>query len=102
MIICKYNDMVFMADKKKGTSTKLINTPWIISFLNFFDDDDECFLSKYKNHYPNSTLQIYKHHKKGLFKSIKKDIEEFIDKNQKIKEENRDRNIQKVLNFEKN
>lgn len=100
MIICKYNDMVFMADKKKGT--KLINTPWIIAFLNFFNGDDESFLSTYKSHYPNSALQIYKHPKKGLFKSIKIDIQEFIDKNQQLKEEIRDRKIQKILNFEKN
>jgi hypothetical protein len=92
--------MVFMADKKKGT--KLINSPWIIRFLNFFDGDDEFFISTYKNHYPNSTIQIYKHPKKILFKSIKIDIEDFIDKNQSLKQEIRNRKLQKVLNFEKN
>ena len=92
--------MVFIADKKKGT--KLINSPWIIRFLNFFDGDDESFISTYKNHYPNSTIQIYKHPKKILFKSIKIDIEDFIDKNQSIKQEIRNRKLQKVLNFEKN
>jgi hypothetical protein len=99
MIICKYRDMVFMADKKKGT--KLINTPWIIAFLNFFDGDDESFISTYKNHYPNSALQVYKHPKKALFKSIKIDIEDFLDNNQPLKQEIRNRKLQKVLNFEK-
>lgn len=100
MIICKYYDMIFMADKKKGT--KVISTPWIIRFLNFFDGDDESFISTYKNHFPNSALQIYEHPKKILFKSIRIDIEEFIDKNQPLKQEIRNRKLQKVLNFEKN
>lgn len=94
MIICKYYDMIFIADNKRGNR-------WVIRFLNFFDDDDESFISIYKSYYPNSAMQIYKHSKKPLFKGIRIAIVEFIDMNISFKSEIRNRKLQKVLNFGK-
>ena len=100
MIICKYNDMVFMADN--FNNSKLVKRQWIIRFLNFFDESDEMFIQIYKIHYPNSSLQIYKHTRKALRKDIKVEIEGFIRNNSDLKRDIRNRGIQKILNFEKN
>lgn len=100
MIICKYKDMVFIAEN--FNNSKLVKQQWIIRFLNFFNGSDEMFISIYKNHYPNSSLQIYKHHRKHLKTDIKIEIESFINKNADLKRDIRNRGIEKVLNFEKN
>lgn len=97
MIICKYHDMIFVADR----TNKLVNQNWIIRFLNFFDGNDDIFITSYKNKYPNRSIQIYKHHKKPLRREIKAEIDYFIKINLELRRDIRDRNIQKILNFNK-
>jgi len=94
MVLCKYYDMVFVADR---IQTKLVNKPYSIRFIDFFDGDNKEFVKTYKNKYPNHQISIYKDIRKPLKKSLRNDIIIFLKKGTLV-DKIRNRNLEKLLN----